>query len=101
MPNNFLLQVAVMAAVTYLIRAVPLALCRGQLQSRWLRDFLYYVPYAVLGAMTFPTVFSSTASPLSALLGVAVGIALAWMEKGLLTVAAAACAAVFLAERLL
>ena len=97
MPNNFLLQVAVMAAVTYLIRAVPLALCRGQLQSRWLRDFLYYVPYAVLGAMTFPTVFSSTASPL----GVAVGIALAWMEKGLLTVAVAACAAVFLAERFL
>ncbi len=51
--------------------------------------------------MTFPTVFSSTASPLSALLGVAVGIALAWMEKGLLTVAVAACAAVFLAERFL
>lgn len=101
MPDNFFLQVAVMAVVTYLIRAVPLALCRGRLRSRWLRDFLFYVPYAVLGAMTFPAVFSSTGSPLSALCGVAAGIALAWMEKGLLTVAVAACLAVFLAERLL
>ena len=101
MPDRFLAQVAVMAVVTYLIRAVPLALCRGQLKNRWVRDFLFYVPYAVLGAMTFPAVFSSTGSPLSALCGVAVGVALSWMEKGLVTVALAACAAVFLAERML
>ena len=99
MPDRFLVHVAVMAVVTYLIRAVPLVLCRGKLGSRWLRDFLFYVPYAVLGAMTFPAVFSATASPVSAICGVAVGILLASMEKGLLTVAIAACAAVFLAER--
>ena len=101
MPDRFLAQVAVMAVVTYLVRVIPLALCRGQLKSRWVRDFLFYVPYAVLGAMTFPAVFSSTGSPLSALCGVAVWVALSWMEKGLVTVALAACAAVFLAERLL
>ena len=87
MPDRFLAQVAVMAVVTYLVRVIPLALCRGQLKSRWVRDFL--------------SVFSSTGSPLSALCGVAVGVALSWMEKGLVTVALAACAAVFLAERLL
>ncbi len=101
MPADFLAQVAVMAVVTYLVRAVPLVLCRGKLHSRWLRDFLFYVPYAVLGAMTFPAVFSSTGSPWSALAGVAVGAVLAWKEKGLLTVAMAACVTVFLAERLL
>ena len=101
MPDRFLAQVAVMAVVTYLVRVIPLALFRGELKSRWVRDFLYYVPYAVLGAMTFPAVFSSTVSPLSALCGVAVGAVLSWMEKGLLPVAVAACAAVFLAERLL
>lgn len=101
MPERFLAQVAVMAVVTYLIRAVPLALCRGKLQSRWLRDFLFYVPYAVLGAMTFPGVFSATASPVSAVCGVVAGVILASMEKGLLTVAIAACAAVFVVERLL
>jgi branched-subunit amino acid transport protein len=101
MPADFLAQVAAMATVTYLVRAVPLALCRGKLKSRWLRDFLFYVPYAVLGAMTFPAVFSSTGSPWSALAGVAVGAVLAWKEKGLLTVAMAACITVFLVERLL
>lgn len=101
MPEGFLAQVAVMAVVTYLIRAVPLALCRGKLQSRWLRDFLFYVPYAVLGAMTFPGVFSATANPVSAVCGVVAGVILASMEKGLLTVAIAACAAVFVVERLL
>ena len=101
MPADFFAQVGVMAGVTYLIRALPLALCRGRIRSRFLRDLLFYTPYAVLGAMTFPAVFSSTGSPWSALLGVAVGSVLAWREKSLLTVAAAACAAAFLAERLL
>lgn len=101
MPDRFFAQVAVMAVVTYLIRAVPLVLCRGRLQSRWLQDFLFYVPYAVLGAMTFPAVFSATASPVSAVFGVVVGVVLASMEKGLLTVAVAACIAVFVAERVL
>ena len=43
-PDRFLAQVAVMAVVTYLVRVIPLALCRGQLKSRWVRDFLFYVP---------------------------------------------------------
>lgn len=93
--------VLVMAAVTYLPRMLPLSLMRKQVRSRFLQSFLYYMPYAVLGAMTFPAVFSSTGSPWSALAGVAVGAVLAWKEKGLLTVAMAACVTVFLAERLL
>ena len=40
-----------------------------------------------LAAMTFPDVFSSTAFTLSAVVGVAVAILLAYFEKGLLTVA--------------
>lgn len=101
MPDRFLVQVAVMAVVTYLIRVLPLVLFRGELKSRWMKDFLFYVPYAVLGAMTFPAVCTATGSVESAVVGVAVGVALALMEKGLLTVAIGACAAVFVVERLL
>ena len=50
---------AVMALVTYLIRMAPFVAFRRQIQSRFLRSFLYYIPYAVLSAMTIPAIFSS------------------------------------------
>lgn len=90
----------VMAGVTYLIRMLPLAAIRGKVRSPFLRSFLYYVPYAVLGAMTFPAVFSSTGSLSGAAAGVAAALALGWMEKSLLTVAAAACAAAYVVSLL-
>lgn len=89
---------AVMAGVTYLIRMAPLALFHRKIESRFLRSFLFYIPYAVLGAMTFPAILSSTGSLYSALAGLAVAVALALREKSLLTVALAACATVLLAE---
>ena len=42
---------AVMAIVTYIIRALPITLFRKEIKSKWLKSFLYYIPYAVLGAM--------------------------------------------------
>ncbi len=93
----FFKYVLVMAGVTYLIRMLPLAAIRGRVKSRFVRGFLYYVPYAVLGAMTIPAVFSSTGSLPGAIAGVAVALVLGWMGKGLLTVAVAACVAAFAA----
>ncbi len=49
--------VAVMALTTYLIRMLPLVLFRKQIQSQFLQSFLYYIPYAVLAAMTVPAIF--------------------------------------------
>ncbi len=97
----FLISVAIMALVTYLPRMLPLVIFRKKIQNRYVRSFLSYVPYAVLAAMTFPAIFSSTASPLSALAGLLVALILAYLQKGLLTVALSASAAVFLAELLL
>ena len=67
--SRFLVYLLVMAGVTYLIRMLPLAAIRGRVRSVFLQSFLYYVPYAVLGAMTFPAVFSATGSWFSALAG--------------------------------
>ena len=95
--KTFLIYLLVMAGVTYLIRMLPLAAIRGKVKSVFLQSFLYYVPSAVLGAMTFPAVFSATGSLPASLVGTVAALILGWMEKSLLTVAAAACAAAFLA----
>ena len=99
--GKYAMYIAVMAGVTYFIRMLPLTVFRKKIENRYIKSFLYYVPYAVLGAVTFPDVFSSTAFTLSAVVGVAVAILLAYFEKGLLTVALSACAAVFITERII
>jgi len=91
--TDFFLYLAVMAGVTYAVRAIPFVLCKGEIQNVFVRSFLTYVPYAVLGAMTFPAIFSSTGNPASALVGTVVAFLLAFCERGLLTVAVCACVA--------
>lgn len=97
----FFLYLAVMAGVTYLIRMLPLVLCREKIENRFIRSFLYYVPYAVLSAMTIPAIFYSTGCHLSAILGLAVAVILSLFEKKLLTVAIGACCTVFVVEYLM
>lgn len=102
--NDFLYlftSVAVMALVTYLIRMLPLSIFRKKIKSRFILDFLYYVPYAVLAAMTIPSVFYSSNSIISAAAGFLVAAVLAFFERGLLTVAVCACAGVFVTELLM
>ena len=87
-----------MALTTYLIRVLPLTLFRKPIKSRFLRSFLYYVPYACLTAMTFPAILSSTASMISGAAALIVAVVLAYRGKSLLTVSLAASAAVMLTE---
>lgn len=95
------LYVLVMALVTYLIRATPFVLFRRRIRSRFVKSLLNYIPYAVLAAMTIPGIFYSTASVFSAVCGFAAAAGLALWGKSLLTVAAGACAAAYLAEFLM
>ena len=90
----FWINLAVMAGVTYLIRMVPLAVFRKKLENRRIQSFLYYIPYAVLGAMTFPEILFSTGSVWSAVVGLVIAVILSYFEKGLLTVALSACGGV-------
>ena len=88
----------VMALVTYLVRAVPFVVFRNKIKNRFIRSFLYYIPYAVLAAMTIPAIFTSTGNVFSATVGLAAALVMAFFEKGLVTVALTSCAAVFLTE---
>lgn len=96
--TKILLHIAVMAGVTYLVRMLPMVIFRKKIKNRFIRSFLFYMPYAVLAAMTFPSVFYSTGSIASAVAGVAVALLLAFFEKGLVTVAVSACATVLVIE---
>ena len=95
---EFWIPLLVMAGVTYLIRMIPLALLRRKIKNRFILSFLYYVPYAVLSAMVVPAIFTATGSLISAAVGFAVAVMLAYFRRSLVTVAACSSAAVFLCE---
>lgn len=85
---------------TNLIRVVPMLLIKGQISNRFLRSFLYYVPYVTLAVMTFPSMTQTTMSPLSGIVALIVGIVAAWRRMGLFPVAAICCAIVYLMDSL-
>ncbi len=93
--------IAIMAVVTYATRVIPLVLLRKDITNVYIRSFLTYIPYAVLGCMTLPAILYSTSSMISALAGLVAAAILAYREKSLVTVAASACVVVFLVEKLL
>ncbi len=98
-------SIAVMALVTYLIRMLPLAVFRKKIKSKFVLNFLFYVPYAVLSAMTVPAVFTSCGGDVTGFIasfaGLAAALVLALMERGLLTVAVSACGAALIADVLM
>ena len=99
--KSFFTYLAVMAGSTYLIRAVPFALIDKKIENRFIKSFLYYIPFAVLSAMTFPAILYATDYVISAAVGFAVAILFAAKGKSLTTVAIAACVTVFAVETIL
>lgn len=96
--NVFLPYLAVMAIVTYLVRAVPLIAINKKIENKFILSFLHYMPYSVLSVMTVPAVFFATQNIISAAAGVAAALILAYFKKGLMTVALGASGAVLIAE---
>ena len=96
--SRIYLYILLMAAVTYLIRALPLTLIRREIKSPFIKSFLYYVPYATLAAMTFPAILTATDHVESSVLGFVVALVLAFNRKSLLTVAGSACFTAFIVE---
>lgn len=94
----FIPYLIVMAGVTYLIRVIPLVLVKRKIKNPFLNSFLYYIPYTVLAAMTFPAILYATGSTISAAAGLIVAVILAYHKKSLIVVAAGACGAVLLIE---
>ena len=93
-----LICIASMALTTYLIRSLPMVVFRKKITNIRIRSFLYYVPYTVLAAMTFPAIFNSTGSLISGIAGCVTALVLAYFKRGLLVVALGASAVALLVK---
>ena len=98
MQHNIYIYIACMALTTYAVRILPLTLIRREIKNRFIRSFLYYVPYVTLAVMTFPAILDATQEPLAAALALIVAIVLAWFGKSLFLVSVLACLTVFITE---
>jgi branched-subunit amino acid transport protein len=99
--HSIIICILLAIITTNLIRVVPILLIKGQISNRFLRSFLYYVPYVTLAVMTFPSMIETTLSPLSGTVALLVGIVAAWRRMGLFPVAAICCAIVYLMDTLI
>lgn len=108
MNRNLLGIILLTAALTYLLRALPLVLFRKPFRSRFWSALLETLPYALLSAMIFPSIFYSTgdsaypampSAPAAA--GAVTALVLGFMRRSLPTVALAATAVAYAAACLL
>lgn len=96
--HNVYIYILIMALVCYIIRALPMTLIRRPIKNKFIRSFLFYVPYVTLAVMTFPAITECTQSPLAGALALIVGIIAAWFGADLFKVAVICCAVVFITE---
>lgn len=94
----FALYMAVAFITIYLVRALPMTLIRKEIKSKFLRSFLYYVPYVTLSVMTFPAILSATGSVKTAWCGFLAGLLMAFFDGDLFRVAIVSCVVVYLAQ---
>ena len=89
--TGFFIYLAILVGTTYLLRALPFALMKRKIQNRFIRSFLYYIPYTVLAAMTLPGALYATGNILAATFGLVVGGIFALQGKSLTFVAFVCC----------
>lgn len=98
MNHNAYIYIFTAALVSYLIRVIPLTIFRKPIKNRFIKSFLYYVPYVTLAIMTFPAIIQTTESYIPGLIALIVGIIISYFGAGLFPVACVCCAIVFITE---
>ncbi len=99
--TQFFIYLAVMALSTYLIRTIPFVAFTKKIKNRFVRSFLYYIPYTVLTVMTVPAAFFATGSVIAAAIGLLVAVIVAILSKNLMLTAGAASLTVYIVQVLL
>lgn len=98
MNNNIYIYILVMSITVYLIRVLPLTIVRIPIHNKFIRDFLYYVPYVTLSIMSFPAIIYATNNIISGLIALIIGIIASYKQLGLFKVTVICCVSVFIVE---
>lgn len=98
MQQNIYIYILVSALVSFAVRAVPLTLIRKKIENKFIRSFLFYVPYVTLSVMTFPAIIEATDVPAAGMLALAAGILAARKGIGMFQIAILCCLIVFAAQ---
>ena len=101
MKDNIMTYILISAFVSFAVRVLPLTLIRKKIENRFLRSFLYYVPYVTLAVMTFPAIIEAAGDPIAGAVALIVGAVLAWYGAGLFPVAVCCCISVFTVQYVL
>lgn len=96
--SDFFIYLLILSGSTYLIRTLPFAFFKKPIENKFVKAFLYYIPYSVLAAMTLPAIFYSTGNVASSFVGLSLGCVFAYKGKGLTFVALVSCAGAFFCE---
>ena len=98
--RNIYLYILVMTLTVYLIRALPLTIIRKKLENRFIRSFLYYVPYVTLAVMSFPAMIDATNDRYAGIIAFIIGMFASYKDLGLFKVTVICCITVLLLEYL-
>ena len=77
MNHSIFMYILVSFLTSYCIRV----LIRKPITNRFLKSFLYYVPYVTLAVMTFPAMVQATNSQIAGIASLCVGIVLAYFDQ--------------------
>lgn len=98
MKNSIYIYIFVMAITVFLVRVLPLTIIRRPIRNKFIRDFLYYVPYVTLAVMTFPAIIDVTDNPIAGAIALLIGAFAAYKDLGLFKVTLICCLTVLLIE---
>ena len=101
MKNNVYIYILVMAITVFAIRVLPLTILRKPIKNKFIKSFLYYVPYVTLSVMTFPAIMDATSNPIAGLVSLIIGAFAAYKDLGLFKVTVICCLIVLILETIL
>ncbi len=94
--SNIWFSLILMIAVIYSVRLLPMLLLRRNITNRFVRSFLFYVPYVTLAVMTFPAIVTATEDLRCGIAAFAAGLIASYISGDLFVTAVTCCLAAFL-----